>query len=327
MYARIVREPLDRGHSFFLFGPRGTGKTTWLRARCPSALYLDLLAGSSARSLRRRGVNLLAGRAHTYHMYPLVAAELGRDFALERSLRFGHLPQVYREPNPEKYLAACVQTYLREEVLQEGLTRNLAAFGRFLEMASFSQASVLNVAETARDAGLERRTVANYFDLLEDLLLSVRVAPFARRARRRLVAHPKFYFFDVGVYRQLRPQGPLDSPAEAEGPALESLVFQELRAVSEYVGLGYSFYYWRTAAGAEVDLVAYGPRGLLAFEIKRSSRVSRRDAAALTLFKGDYPEARCFLLYGGDKRLYWPDVEVWPVEEALRELPRLITPE
>jgi len=382
MYARILQTPLQARRSFFLFGPRGTGKTTWLRQNCPSALYLDLLAGdvysqllarperlaeliprnhrdwiildevqrvplvlnevhrlieaagyrfiltgSSARALRRGGVNLLAGRAHTYHMYPLVASELGGDFALERSLLYGHLPQVFREEDPGRFLASYVQTYLREEVLQEGLTRNLSAFSRFLETASFSAGSVLNVAEVAREVGLERRTVANYFELLEDLLLSNRMPPFTRRAKRRLTAHPKFYFFDVGVYRQLRPRGPLDSPREIEGTALETLVLQELRAISEYSGLDYGFYYWKTAAGAEVDIVAYGPKGLLAMEIKRTARVASRDAGGLTLFKRDYPEATCLLLYGGDRRLHWPDVDVWPVEEALQRLPELLSPE
>jgi predicted AAA+ superfamily ATPase len=381
MYARILRNPLEQKHSFFLFGPRGTGKTTWLRENCPSAVYLDLLAGevytallmrpgrllefippnhedwiildevqrvplvlnevhrliegrgqrfiltgSSTRTLRRQGVNLLAGRAHTYHMYPLVATELQEEFALERSIRYGHLPQVFSEDDPDRYLASYVQTYLREEVLQEGLARNLAAFGRFLEAASFSVASVLNVAEVAREVGLERRTVANYFDLLDDLLLSARLPPFTRRAKRRLTAHSKFYLFDAGVYRQVRPRGPLDSPEEIEGAALETLVLQELRAMSEYAVLGYGFYHWRTTAGVEVDIVAYGPRGLLAFEIKRTARISSRDAAGLRLFKQDYPEARCFLLYGGDKRLYWPEVEVWPVEEALKRLQELLSP-
>jgi len=257
-------------------------------------------------------------------MYPLVASELGADFRLEDSLRFGHLPQVFSEKDPGAFLASYVQTYLREEVLQEGLARSLTAFSRFLETASFSQAAILNVAEAARDVGLERKTVANYFDLLEDLLLGVRLTPFRRRAKRRLTVHPKFYFFDAGVYRQLRPRGPLDSPEEIEGAALESLVLQELRAVSDYLGLGYTFHYWRTATGAEVDIVAYGPEGLLALEVKRTARISRRDAAGLALFKHDYPMARCFLLYGGSRKENWPEAELWPVGEALVHLPELM---
>ena len=380
MYARALRRPLELRHSFFLFGPRGTGKTTWLKQRLPDALYFDLLdsglyvdllarperlgelippaydgwvvldeiqriplllnevhrliearpdtpvamTGSSARSLRRRGVNLLAGRAHTYRMHPLTTGELGADFDPAAALRYGHLPAVRSERDPDAYLASYVETYLREEVMQEGLTRNLAAFGRFLEAASFSQAAPLNVAAVARDAGMERRTVANYFQVLEDLLLAWRLPAFTRRAARRVTGHPKFFLFDAGVYRRIRPRGPLDRPEEAEGAGWETLVQQEVRAVNDYEGLGYALSYWRTTAGAEVDLVAYGERGLLAFEVKRTGRLRREDGAGLRQFARDYPPAKCFLLYGGDRREYQAGIEVWPLAEALRCLPSIL---
>ncbi|MEW6367234.1 MAG: DUF4143 domain-containing protein [Acidobacteriota bacterium] len=381
MYARMLSKPLAAGHSFFLFGPRGTGKTTWLKQRCGDAVFIDLLdadvyqsllahpgrladfvprnhrgwvvvdevqrapeilnevhrmieargwrfvlTGSSARRLRRGGVNLLAGRAHTYRMFPLVAGELGDDFDLRKSLLYGHMPAIFSEPAPRDYLASYVKTYLREEVLQEGLTRNIASFVRFLETASFSQASTLNTAEIAREAGIDRRTVGYHFDLLEDLLLGFRVPVFTRRAKRRMAAHPKFYFFDVGVYRQLRPSGPLDTPEEIEGAALESLVMQELLAMNEYSASEYSISYWRTSTGAEVDIVAYGRRGLVAIEVKRGARLSRRDAAGLRLFKEDYPSARCYLFYGGSHREYWDEIEVWPVEDAIRSLGQILAP-
>ncbi len=380
MYARALRRPLAARHSFFLFGPRGTGKTTWLKQRLPGALYLDLLdsglyvdllarpqrlgelippahdgwvvldeiqripmllnevhrliearripfamTGSSARSLRRGGVNLLAGRAHTYRMHPLTAGELGADFDPAAALRYGHLPAVRSEPDPDAYLASYVETYLREEVLQEGLTRNLAAFSRFLEAASFSQAAPLNAAAVARDAGMERRTAANYFQVLEDLLLAWRLPAFTRRAARRLTGHPKFFLFDAGVCRRLRPRGPLDRPEEVEGAGWETLLHQEARAVNDYEGLGYALSHWRTAAGAEVDLVAYGERGLLAFEVKRTGRLRRQDSAGLRLFARDYPPARCFLLYGGDRREHHDGIEIWPLEEALRYLPSILS--
>lgn len=280
MYSRLLKEPIKLNKSFFLFGPRGTGKTTWLKTSFPQSLYLDLLGfdlysdllsrpdrlenlippdfkdwiildeiqkvpdllnevhrlieknrykfvltGSSARSLRKKGINLLAGRALTYRMHPLTAIELENDFDIERSLRFGHLPSIPSEPDPGQFLKAYVQAYLREEVLQEGLTRNLGSFSRFLETASFSQGSALNTSEVAREAGLERMQVESYFTILEDLLLASRLPVFTKRARRRMAAHPKFYYFDVGIFRTLRPMGPLDSPEEAEGPCLETLCF------------------------------------------------------------------------------------------------------
>lgn len=380
MYGRLLKRPTDLGKSFFLFGPRGTGKTTWLRSRMDPdrTIFIDLLAGdlyaellarpqrleslltgspdwvvldeiqrvpallnevhrlieskglrfamtgSSARSLRRKGVNLLAGRALTFHMHPLVAEEMGADFNLDSALRFGLLPSVPGNPAPQEYLKSYVQTYLREEVLQEGLTRKLSNFARFLEIASFSQASALNVAEVSREAALDRKVVDHYFGILEDLMIGVRLPVFTRRARRRLVAHPKFFFFDTGVFRSLRPLGPLDAPEEAEGASLETLVFQQLRAVNDALGLDYHFFYWRTSDGTEVDFVLYGPRSLLALEVKRSERYTRSDLTGLRALKADYPAARCFLLYGGNRPRQEEGVHVLPVQGGLENLSRLL---
>ena len=374
MYPRILEAPATGNQSFFLFGPRGTGKTTWLKRQFPNALYLDLLdhalyldlltrpqrlrelipprhddwivldevqrvplvlnevhrlieterrrfilTGSSARSLRRRGVNLLAGRARTYHLYPLTAVEAGTDFSLERALVHGQLPSVYTQPDPDRYLASYVESYLRQEIIEEGRTRNLATFSRFLESASFSQAGILNVAEVAREVGVDRKTATGYFDLLEDLLIATRVPIFTRRAKRRMTTHPKFFLFDAGVYRTIRPTGPLDSPEEIDGAALETLVFQELRAHIAYRSLDLKLFTWRTGAGAEVDFVAYGGEGLFAIEVKRSRRIRRTDLQGLTQFRADYPMARCVLLFGGDRREYRDGIELLPVAEALAD--------
>ena len=374
MYPRTLQIPGAAGQSFFLFGPRGTGKTTWLKQRFPDAIYLDLLdhalylellarpqrlrdlippghdgwvvldevqrtplvlnevhrlieeaghrfilTGSSARSLRRRGVNLLGGRARTYRLYPLTASEAGADFSLQRALVHGQLPSVYTQPDPDNYLASYVENYLRQEVIEEGRTRNLAAFSRFLESASFSQAAPLNVAQVARDVGVDRKTAAAYFDLLEDLLIASRVPVFARRAKRRITVHPKFYLFDAGVYRTIRPSGPLDRPEEIDGAALETLVYHELRAAIAYRSLKLELFFWRTAAGAEVDFVAYGGDGLFAIEVKRSRTVRSGDLRGLRQFKSDYPMARCMLLFGGDRREYRDGIDLLPVADALAD--------
>ena len=374
MYPRILAAPPKGDQSFFLFGPRGTGKTTWLKQQFPDALYLDLLdhalyldlltrpqrlrdlipprhdewivldevqrvplvlneihrlieteqrrfilTGSSARSLRRRGVNLLAGRARTHHMYPLTAVEMGSDFTLERALVHGQLPSVHTQPDPDRYLASYVESYLRQEIIEEGRTRNLATFSRFLESASFSQAALLNVAEVAREVGVDRKTAAGYFDLLEDLLIAARVPIFTRRAKRRMTTHPKFFLFDAGVYRTIRPTGPLDSPEEIDGAALETLVYQELRAYIAYRALDLKLFTWRTGSGAEVDFVAYGGDGLFAIEVKRRGRIRSADLQGLTQFKADYPVARCVLLFGGDRREYRNGIELLPMSEALAD--------
>jgi uncharacterized protein len=375
MFNRALSRPLRAKKSFFLFGPRGTGKTTWLQQHLPDALFINLLksqfynrlsadpghlralippdhagwivideiqripellnevhelieskqhifvlTGSSARKLRRDGVNLLAGRALTYQMHPLTADEQAAAFRLEDSLQFGHLPARFSEADPMRYLQDYVQTYLREEVLQEGLMRNIGPFFRFLEVASFSQAALVNVSEVARECHVERHVAENYFSMLDDLLIATRLPVFSRRAKRKLVQHAKFFYFDVGVFRAIRPAGPLDSPAEIDGPALETLVLQELRAVNDYDELGYELSFWRTKHGLEVDFILYGKRGLLAIEVKRSTSLHAQDLRALKEFKKDYPPATCYVFYGGATPLYFGDVVAIPMAQALANL-------
>jgi uncharacterized protein len=377
MYSRLVKEPENK--SFFLFGPRGTGKTTWVKQAFKDAVYIDLLesrlyndlladpqrlenlipnnfnnwiiidevqkipellnevhrliekykykfilTGSSARKLRRKGPNLLAGRALSYSMHPLTAIELGKDFNLNHSLAFGNLPSVYVESNPKDYLESYIKAYLVEEILQESLTRNLGSFSRFLEAASFSQGSVLNISEVARECAVERKVVESYFTILEDLLLAYRIPIFSKRAKRRLIVHPKFYFFDVGVYRALRPMGPLDAPDEVEGISYESLFFQELKAINDYYGFGYKIYYWRTNSNLEVDFVLYGSRGLKAFEIKKRGRIPTSGFQGLKAFLKDYPTAKAYFIYGGERQMSEDAIDIIPMEYALKNLPNIL---
>ena len=226
---------------------------------------------------------------------------------------------MYTQPDPDAYLASYVENYLRQEVLEEGRTRNLATFSRFPESASFSQAAPLNVAEVARDVGVDRKTASAYFDLLEDLLIATRVPVFTKRAKRRMTAHTKFFLFDVGVYRAIRPTGPLDSPEQIDGPALETLVYQELRAAIAYRSLKLDLFFWRTASGTEVDFVAYGGDGLFAIEVKRTRTIRRADLHGLKQFRTDYPMARCVLLFGGDRREHRDGAELVPLNDALAD--------
>ena len=140
-----------------------------------------------------------------------------------------------------------------------------------------------------------------------------------------MVQHPKFYFFDTGVYRAIRPKGPLDLPEEIDGAALETVVLQELRAWISYNQLDLSIYYWRTTNGQEVDFILYGEEGLIAIEVKRSDRFDRKDLRGLKAFKSDYPSARCILLYGGSEALYHNDIEIVPMEKIIRNPSQLIT--
>jgi uncharacterized protein len=279
-----------------------------------------ILTGSSARKLKQQGVNLLAGRALTYKLFPLTAIELGSSFDLAHSLEFGHMPTIYDKQslNKSDYLHSYIKTYLKEEVMQEGLARDLSAFSRFLESASFSQGQVLNISAIARDASVKVNTVAGYFDLLEDMLIAYRLPVFTKRAKRRLVSHPKFYFFDAGIYYHLRPKSILDSVSELHGAGLETLVLQDLLAVNEYNKLNYQIFYWRTSHGTEVDFVLLGDKKLLAIEIKHSSKVSRSDLSGLKSFMKDYPEVEPYLLYLGHSKQEIDGVKVIPVAEFIQ---------
>ena len=377
MYSRSLNPPVNK--SFFLFGPRGTGKTTWIKNTYPDAVYIDLLesevftdllanpqrltnyipvsytgpviideiqrvpellnevhrlieykkytfilTGSNARKLRRAGHNLLAGRALTYFLHPLTAMETGRDFHIKKALMSGQLPSVYYEDNPKKYLESYIKTYLEQEIQQEGMTRNLAAFARFLEVISFSHGSIINISEIAREASIERKIVENYVTILEDLLIGYRLPNFTKKAKRRLTGHPKFYFFDTGLYRTIRPSGPLDRPEEIEGPAVEGLVFQEITAVNDYHDFGFTLHYFRTTTGHEVDFVLYGPRGIRAIEVKRTSKISRKALKGLRLFLKLYPEAKAYCLYGGTKKMSDGPIDIIPINEGLLSLSSLL---
>ncbi len=148
---------------------------------------------------------------------------------------------------------------------------------------------------------------------------------FNKRAKRQTVQHPKFYFFDVGIYQTLRPKGFIDAQAEIDGAALETLFLQSLRAINDYYELEYQLYYWRTSAGLEVDFIIHGPNGFYAFEIKRSQTVSRHDTKGLKAFQQDYPSVTPYLIYGGEQRYYFDDIEVLSMTDVLMQLPEILS--
>jgi predicted AAA+ superfamily ATPase len=381
-FTRLFNLPLNNHDSCFIFGPRGTGKTQWLKTHVniQDRVYIDLLdplvfrdlkghpehlrdmipqvfsgwiiidevqkvpelldevhrliehnqyrfilTGSSARKLKREGVNLLAGRAIHYTMYPLIIQELQDAFNLEHALTLGMLPATYTYGDPAGYLATYVDTYLREEVVYEGLTRNISAFARFLEMASFSQGGVINASEIAREVGIDRQVIQNYFRILNDLLLSYTLPVFTKKAKRRLITSEKFYYFDAGVYQNLRPKGILDAPSEIGGMALETLFLQSILAVNDYYRLNYQVYYWRTVNGVEVDFIAYGQNALIAFEIKHARQITPKMLQGLKHFKQDYPIAKLYIVYLGESVLYLADkIIALPVKDALWKLPEIL---
>lgn len=371
----ILRDFVFPENSFFLFGPRGTGKSTLLTHLFKDALYIDLLqqdnfklytayperleevvkaaknktiviideiqkipellnqihflieqekdkifimTGSSARKLKKAGTNLLAGRAYKKTMHPFTASELGEDFNLEDALATGLIPVVFASKKRGEALKAYVELYLREEVMMEGLTRNIGDFSRFLEAISFSHGSQLNITNVARECFVGRKTVESYVHILEDLMIAFRVPIFTKRAQRNLSQHPKFYFYDTGLYRALRPAGPLDTPEEIGGAALEGLVFQHLRAYIDHTQSDVNLFFWRTKSGNEVDFVLYGKEFFTAIEIKSSAQVRPSDFNGLHSFGEDYEMAKRVLIYRGKELFVRKGVTVVPAEIFLR---------
>jgi predicted AAA+ superfamily ATPase len=363
--------------SFFLLGPRGTGKSTFIKQNYKEALIIDLLepdlylayqaqpqrlkkvvlanernktfvidevqkvpellsvvhqliemnkdwqfilTGSSARKLKRAGVDLLAGRAQLKYLHPFMASEIPMNFNLPRNLKLGMLPLVLESPDPQGDLKTYIALYMKEEVQMEGLIRKVDHFSRFLEIISFSQASQINYSNIARECHISPKTVENYVQILEDLLLSFTIPIFTKKAQRLLSHHPKFYFFDSGVYQSIRPLGPLDNSEAISGHALETLVAQHLRAWIEYSSKEGKLYFWRTKSGLEVDFILYGEIGFYAIELKKTSSIHSKDLRGLQEFKKDYPDCNPLLLYGGQERILLNDIVCIPLSQFLIEL-------
>ena len=376
MYARQYAVP---ERSFFLFGPRGTGKTTWLRQVLPDALWFDLLrtrtfleltrqpdsfrqqvlarakgswvvvdeiqrlpillnevhaliaeyghawsfalSGSSARKLKRLDVNLLAGRAINRQFFPLTASELGYDFDPEHVLRFGVLPQIQAEPAfALDSLDAYVTNYIREEIQQEALVRNLDSFSRFLEIAALMNGQIVNVAGISRDAAVARPTVQGYFAVLMDTLVGVRVPAWRKQARVKEVGAPKFYLFDPGVARALA--GRLREPLEGveRGFLLETWILHELRAAMARLDTGGQISHWRTPGGSEVDFVWTRADHAVGFEVKAATRWKKEYGVALkSLIAGGNLDAG-FGVYTGAEELKDGPLRILPLKRFFVEL-------
>lgn len=376
MYSRLLPNPAQ---SVFLFGPRGTGKSTWIRERFPDVLTYDLLdtsealrfnkdpqvlyrelatlpagswaiidevqkapqllnevhrlieanhirfvlSGSSARKLRRgRDVNLLAGRAITTSLFPLVSAEMSFKFDLERTLLYGTLPVAVTGDNPQEYLRAYAETYLIQEVQAEALTRNLGAFARFLEIAARQNAQVTNVTGIARDAGINRQTVQNHFEILVDTLLGYWLPAWKLKSSTKQVRQSKFYFFDCGVARTLTGRLPYPPAPEELGSLLETFIMNELRACLSYTGKHYPLYFWRNYDGTEVDVLCETTTGFAAIEIKASSRWDKRFNRGLRRVTEALGKNKttCYGIYLGDRAALWDAIRVMPAIDFLKEL-------
>lgn len=377
MIDRIIDIP--KNHSFFLFGPRQTGKSTLLKTSLSReyALYYDLLdpreyrrlkehperfmeevqtrserfthvlvdeiqqvpelldtvhammegenspyfcmSGSSARKLKRGKANLLAGRAWNYNLFPLTHSELGKDFSLTKALDVGTLPRAYLTNRMEtiEMLYAYVDTYLKEEIEQEAMVRNISGFLRFLSLAGNENGNIINFSVIGRQAGIASNTVKEYFRILEDTLLGFFLFPYTSQ-RRQLAKHPKFYFFDTGVQRAVN--GTLESVilegTSEFGRAFEHFIILEIMRLASYRRARHRFFFYRTDGGAEVDLIVEtAKRKTYAIEIKASTDPHSSSLRGLQSFKEIQTDAELICACLTTKRRKFRDITIMPWQE------------
>lgn len=373
MYKRKLKIEQENGDSYFLWGARQTGKTTWLTTEYPNCRYYDLLrpteferllrnpellsqeldgfgegdivvideiqklpllldevhyliqrkgiqfvlSGSSARKLKRVGTNLLGGRASLEQMFPLVSAEIP-DFDIMRAVNNGMIPRHYAVSNPTQRLRGYIGVYLNEEIREEALARNLSTFARFLEVAAQCDGEVLVYKNVAQDCGIDHRTVKEYFAILQDTLVGYLIPGFTSSKKRRAIAAPKFYFFDVGITNYLLRRSNMALGTDAFGHAFEHFIIQELIAYIGYNHLCEQLSYWRTATGYEVDAVVGD--GRVAIEIMAVEEAKSRHTKGLKAFSEDYPEAKLYMVTFDKYRRTLNGVSVVPAMEFLTSL-------
>ena len=251
--------------------------------------HIFILCGSSARKLKRKGRNTLGGRALPVYMYPLVSAEIP-DFDIDHAVCYGMVPSHYLAKNPSRRLAAYIDIYLKEEIKEEALVRNLSVFQRFLEVAALTDGEIVNNNNIAQDCGISAVTVSAYFDILVDTLIGYRIPAFRKVMKRRLVQAPKFYYFDIGVANHLLHRKDMVRGGADYGHAFEHLVIQELYAWLHYTHSEEELFYWRTYTGLEVDAVIGDAR--VAIEIKSVEEVMNKHLKGLKAFGEEYPQSR-----------------------------------
>lgn len=248
-----------------------------------------ILCGSSARKLKRKGHNTLGGRALPVYLYPLVSTEIP-DFNIDHAVMYGMLPTHYLAKNPSRHLAAYIDVYLKEEIKEEALVRNLGAFQRFLEVAALTSGEIVNNNNIAQECGVSATTVSAYFDILEDTLVGHRIPAYIKVMKRRVVQAPRFYYFDVGIVNHLLHRKVLVRGSAEYGHAFEHLVIQEIIAWQHYRHSDEKLSYWRTYTGIEVDVVIGEAR--VAIEIKSAEEILPRHLKGLKTFGEEYPQSR-----------------------------------
>ncbi|MBI3540957.1 MAG: ATP-binding protein [Deltaproteobacteria bacterium] len=281
-----------------------------------------VLCGSSARKLKRGAANLLAGRALSLSMFPLVSAEVNEPITFDRACRYGMLPTAYTSSDPESYLRTYAETYLQEEIKSEALTRNIGSFGRFLEIAARQNGQVTNASNISRDAMVVRQTVQGFFDILCDTLIGFWLPAWKLKRATKQVAHPKFYFFDAGVARSLSGRLPYPPTAEELGPLFETFLMNEVRAYLSYSNLHYPLFFWSSHDQVEVDLFCETRKGYVAIEIKSAKRWDSQYNKGLYRIAEEMgaKKVRCVGVHPGERNARVEGIEILTLTNFLKAL-------
>lgn len=371
---RILKKPEK---SFFLLGPRATGKSTWLKEQVKPDFVIDLLkardfqkystnlnllreviegnpqfkiivideiqklpelldevhslifdsnnnlqfilTGSSARKLKKKNVNLLAGRALIRYFHPFSIYEIEKKFKIDLALKYGMLPQVWNlesEDEKKDYLTSYVDTYLKEEIQQEAAVRSLPSYLLFLEHFALRNAQVINIQNLAGEIGIPRTTINGYLDILEQTLLGFKLAPIHLKAKVKEVTTAKFYFFDVGVVRALAKQ--LDDEIGPEkGTLLETLVLHEIKTYSDYFLQRYEVNYWGTPSENEVDFIISKGKVRIGIEVKASKKWDKSFNTGLETLLSAGKIKQAYGVYLGEERLKNANVNVYPLKKFI----------
>jgi predicted AAA+ superfamily ATPase len=277
-----------------------------------------ILCGSSARKLRRGQANLLGGRAWRFVLHPLTTKELP-DLDLLQALNNGLIPNHYLQKGGQRSLRAYVTDYLKEEVFNEGLTRNIPAFSRFFEAIGYSHGQLTNYANIARECGIDAKTVREYYQILVDTLLGTVLLPFKKRQSRQVIGRaPKFYLFDVGVAGYMAGRQVKQEKGELFGQAFEHFILMELFAHRSYLELEYPLSFWRTKSGLEVDFVLGD--GEVALEVKGGQSVSLRDLRPLRAFIEEYSPRKAIVVGNESQARAVDNIQVLPWRDFLSQL-------
>lgn len=385
MIQRITELP--KKQSFFLFGPRQTGKSTFVNAQFTESVWkVDLLStdiflkysknpslfrkeaeekikterirtifvdeiqrvplllneiqlllgkekgcqfiltGSSARKLKRGAANLLAGRAVVRYLFPFVYDEIQAQFELDHALLFGTLPAIFGKPPDEQIeiLSAYANTYLREEIQSEGIARNLGGFSRFLDMAAAQSGELVSFSAIGRECHLPVRTVQSYYEILEDTLIGFRLEAWRKSLRKRLAAHPKFYFFDLGVMNAINKRLTISLEPVLKGKLFEQFIILETYRLIRYRQSEANLFFWRTNHGAEVDLlIEKHGKILYAFEIKSTPSVSGAHLSGIRAFREEHSQIPCAVISTVENAYELEGVKVIPWQTYLKKLNEL----